>query len=195
MSESANLLQLRPPGRQLSSTLTFDQMCRHRTALTSAPNTESSSTDNPEQSSLDPHFLLDIFTLCSVTILIGLLILTRALKRRRLALSHQTKGTQTANPVLNLDDSINRLSSEMTTLHARLEHLEQERLEGVTSHRMQSPLATKTTHCTAESEDPNLVQSTWSGARPRIPQFETNPGVFQSIQSTQSVYFLSFSCV
>ena len=64
---------------------------------------------------MEPHFLLDIFTLCSVTFLIGLFILTKALKRRRLALSHQTKGTQTANPVLNLDESINRLSSEMST--------------------------------------------------------------------------------
>ena len=128
MSESALLLQLRPPGRQLSSTLTIDQMCRQRTALPSASDSESSSTDTSEQSSMDPHFLLDIFTLCSVASLVVILILTKALKRRRLALSHQTKGTQTANPVLNLDESINRLSSEMSTLHDRLEHLEQERL-------------------------------------------------------------------
>ena len=118
---------------------------------------------------MDPHFLLDIFTLCSVAFLIGLFILTKALKRRRLALSHQTKGTQTANPILNLDDSINRLSSEMSTLQDRLVHLEQERLEAVTSHRMQPPLATKTEHCTAESEDPNHAQSTWSGAWPKYP--------------------------
>ena len=64
---------------------------------------------------MDPHFLLDISTLCSVAFLIGIFILTKALKRRRLALSHQTKGTQTANPELNLDESINRLSSEMLT--------------------------------------------------------------------------------
>ena len=169
MSESANLLQLRPPGRQLSSTLTFDQMCRHRTALTSAPNTESSSTDNPEQSSMDPHFLLDIFTLCSVASLVVIFILTKALKRRRLALSHQTKSTQTENPVLNLDESINRLSTEMSTLQDRLDHLEQERLEAVTSHRMQSPLANNTEHCTAESEHVNHGQPTWSGAWPKYP--------------------------
>ena len=40
---------------------------------------------------MDPHFLLDIFTLCSVASLDVILILTKALKRRRLALSHQTK--------------------------------------------------------------------------------------------------------
>ena len=73
-------------------------------------DSQSSSTDTSEQSPMDPHFLLDIFTLCSVAFLIGILILTKALKRRRLALSHQTKGIQTANPILNLDDSINRLT-------------------------------------------------------------------------------------
>ena len=86
MSESADLLQLRPSCRQLSSTLTIDQMCRHRTALPSASNPESS---NPEQNTMDPHFILDIFTLCSVASLIC--ILTKALKKRRLIVSHQTK--------------------------------------------------------------------------------------------------------
>ena len=89
MSESALLLQLRPPGRQLSSTLTIDQMCRQRTALPSASDSESSSTDTSEQSSMEPHFLLDIFTLCSVASLVVILILTKALKRRRLALKIQ----------------------------------------------------------------------------------------------------------
>ena len=119
---------------------------------------------------MDPHFLLDIFTLCSVTSLVVIFILTiLTLKRRRLALSHQTKGIQTANPILNLDASINRLSSEMSTLQDRLVHLEQERLEAVTSHRMQPPLATKTEHCTAESEHPNHGHPTWSGAWPKYP--------------------------
>ena len=169
MSESALLLQLRPPGRQLSSTLTIDQMCRQRTALPSASDSESSSTDTSEQSPMDPHFLLDIFTLCSVASLVVILILTKALKRRRLALSHQTKSTQTENPVLNLDESINRLSTEMSTLQDRLDHLEQERLEAVTSHRMQSPLANNTEHCTAESEHANHGQPTWAGAWPKYP--------------------------
>ena len=101
--------------------------------------------------------------------LVVLIILSKALKRRRHALSHQTKGSQTDNPVLNLDESINRLSSKMSTLQDRLEYLEQERLESVTSHRLQSPLPSKTEHCTAEAEDPNHVQSTWSGAWPTYP--------------------------
>ena len=118
---------------------------------------------------MDPHFLLDIFTLCAVASLVVILILTRVLKRRRLALSHQTKCTQTDNPVLNLDESINRLSTEMSTLQDRLDHLEQERLEAVTSHRMQLPLANNTEHCSEEPEHANHGQPTWPGAWPKYP--------------------------
>ena len=122
-----------------------------------------------QRDSFHPHFLLDIFTLCSVASLVVILILTKALKRRRLALSHQTKSTQTENPVLNLDESINRLSTEMSTLQDRLDHLEQERLEAVTSHRMQLPLANNTEHCSEEPEHANHEQPTWSGAWPKYP--------------------------
>ena len=118
---------------------------------------------------MDPHFLLDIFTLCAVASLVVILILTRALKRRRLALSHQTKSTQTENPVLNLDESINRLSTEMSTLQDRLDHLEQERLEAVTSHRMQSPLANNTEYCSEDPELANHGQPTWPGPWPKYP--------------------------
>ena len=75
----------------------------------------------------------------------------------------------TEGQILNLDDSIKRLSSEMSTLQDRLEYLEQERLESVTSHRPQSPLPSKTEHCTAEAEAPTHVQYTWSGASAKYP--------------------------
>ena len=117
---------------------------------------------------MDAHFLLDIFTLCSVASLICIFILTKAIKKKRLIQSYQTKGMQTANPVLNLDESIHRLSSELSTLHDRLEHMEQERLQDVTTHRMES---SKIEYCPGESEEPNHVQSTWPGARPTYPSY------------------------
>ena len=83
--------------------------------------------------------------------------------------SHQTKSTQTENPVLNLDESINRLSTEMSTLQDRLDHLEQERLEAMTSHRMQLPLANNTEYCSEEPELANHGQPTWPGAWPKYP--------------------------
>ena len=144
-------------------------MCGQKSALPSATNSEPSSTDTSEQSSMDPHFLLDIFTLCAVASLVVILVLTRVLKRRRLALSHQTKCTQTDNPVLNLDESINRVSTEMSTLQDRLDYLEQERLEAKTSHRMQLPLANNTEYCSEEPELANHGQPTWPGAWPKYP--------------------------
>ena len=132
---------------------------------------------------MDAHFLLDIFTLCSVASLICVLILYKAITKRRLNQSHQTRGTQTANQVLNLDESINRLSSELTPLHARLEHLEQERLQDVT----------KNEHCPAESEEPNHVQSIWRAAD--VPfLLNDDQDAFQSIYSTLSVIFCHLSC-
>ena len=118
---------------------------------------------------MDPDFILDIFTLCSVAALVVLIVVSKALKRRRHALSHQSKGSQTDNLLLNLEESINRLSSEMSTLQDRLEYLEQERLESVTSHRLQSPLPSKTEYRTAEAEDPIHAQYTWSGASAKYP--------------------------
>ena len=110
---------------------------------------------------MDPHFLLDIFTLCAVATLVVILILTRALKRRRIALAHQTKYTQTENRVPDFDESINRLTNEM--------HLEQERLEAVTANRMQPPLANNTEHCSEDPELANHGQPTWPGPWPKYP--------------------------
>ena len=142
-------------------------MCGQKAALPPVTNSETSVT--PEQSSMDPHFILDIFTLCAVATLIVILVLIRALKRRKIALAHQTKYTQTDNPAPNLDQSINRLANEVSTLQDRLEHLEQERLEMVTSSRMQPPLPINTEH---GSEDPELAvhgQPTWPGPWPKYP--------------------------
>ena len=77
---------------------------------------------------MDPHLILDTVTLCAVACLVVLIIVSKVLKKRRHALSYQSKASQTDNPVLNVDESINRLSSEMSTLQNRLEYLEQERL-------------------------------------------------------------------
>ena len=137
---------------------------------------------------------MDIFTLCLVASLICIFILTKAIKKKSLIQSYQTKGTQTANPVLNLDESLHRLSSELSTLHDRLEHLEQERLQDVTTHRMESSLPTKTEYCPAESEEPSHLQSTWSGSAYVPFILKNNQDVFQSIYSTLSVYFCHFTC-
>ena len=73
---------------------------------------------------MDPHFILDIFTLCAVATLIVILVLIRALKRRKIALAHQTKYTQThlkplpsntTQPEINLTQDLPRVP-HLTTI-------------------------------------------------------------------------------
>ena len=84
-------------------------------------------------------------------------------------LSYQSKASQTDNPVLDVDESINRLSSEMSTLQQRLEYLKQERLEAVNTHWPQSSTPSKSVHYTEESEVSSHEQCNWAGAMAKYP--------------------------
>ena len=105
----------------------------------------------------------------AVAYLVVLIIVSKVLRKRRLALSFQSKASQTDNPVLDVDESINRLSSEMSTLQHRLEYLKQERLEAVTTHRLQSSTPSKSVHYTEESEASSDEQCNWAGAKAMYP--------------------------
>ena len=50
----------------------------------------------------------------------------------------QTEGTQTDNPLFNIDDTINRLYQEVSTHQQRLDSIEQSRLEMVNFNRLLS---------------------------------------------------------
>ena len=160
MSESANLLPHRPQPKQWSSVYSTGWLVHHRPCgpLDHQPGAEQ-------------HFLMDNFTLCAVASLICILILTRVIKKKRQLQSIQSKGTQTSNPVLNLDDSINRLSSELSTLQDRMENLEHHQLQGVTTLRMGSALPTQNENDSAQSVEPNQEKILWPGARPSYPSF------------------------
>ena len=135
----------------------------------SSSTSASSSSDNTEQSPMDPHLILDTVTLCAVACLVVLIIVSKVLKKRRLALSYQSKASQTDNPVLNVDVSINRLSPEMSTLQHRLEYLEQDRLEFVTTHQLLSSMLSKSMHSTEKAEASSHEQCTWPGAMAKYP--------------------------
>ena len=118
---------------------------------------------------MDPHLILDTVTLCGVACLVLLIIASKVLKKRRLALSFQSKASQTDNPVMNVDVSINRLSLEMSTLQHRLEYLKQERLEAVSTHRLQSSMPSKSVHFTEEDEASTQEQCNWAGSTAKYP--------------------------
>ena len=144
-------------------------MCQRRPGLSSSTATSPSTPDNSKQAPMDPHLILDTVTLCVVACLVLLIIASKALKKRKIALSFQSKGSQTDNPVLSIDGSINRLSLEVSTLQHRLESLEQGRLEAVSIHRLQSSMPSKSVHFTGEDESSSQEQCNWAGSTAKYP--------------------------
>ena len=112
---------------------------------------------------------MDTVTLCVVACLVLLIIASKALKKRKTALSFQSKGSQTDNPVLSIDGSINRLSLEVSTLQQRLESLEQGRLEAISINRLQSSMPPKSAHFTEEDESSSQNHGTWGGSTAMYP--------------------------
>ena len=149
-------------------------MSQRKTGLSSASDSSPTSLDNSEQPQMDTHLIVDTVMLCVVVCLVLLIIASRALKKRKTALSLQSKGSQTDNPILSIDGSINRLSLEVSTLQQRLESIEQGRLEAVSINRLQS---SKSAHFTEEDEsfDQNHRTSfdqnhgTWSSSTTMYP--------------------------
>ena len=141
-------------------------MCQRRSGLSSATDTSPPSLDNSKQPQMDTHLIVDTVMLCVVVCLVLLIIASRALKKRKTALSLQSKGSQTDNPILSIDGSINRLSLEVSTLQQRLESIEQGRLEAVSINRLQS---SKSAHFTEEDESSGQNHGTWGGSTSMYP--------------------------
>ena len=129
-------------------------MCRARPSLPTATDSPGSLV-NPETTKMNSHLIVDIVTLCIVVAVALLFLALKTWQRKKAAaaaaaadaaaaaaaaLSVQSEGTQTDNPVLNIDNTINRLSLELSTLQQRLDSIEQGRLETVTNNRLLSML-------------------------------------------------------
>ena len=123
---------------------------------------------------MDTHLIVDTVTLCVVVVLALLFLASRAWQKRKAALSVQSKGSQTDNPILNIDSTINRLSLEVSTLQQRLESIEQGRLETVTNNRLLSMLP-KSAYF--KEEDGSFDQNNGSS-------FDQNNGTWSSSTNT-----------
>ena len=89
------------------------------------------------------------------------------------ALSVQSEGTHTDNQVFNVDDTINRLSLELSTHQQRLDSIEQGRLEMVTINRLLSflPKSTfpKEEDGFTDQDIANSYDGSWGGNRNQYP--------------------------
>ena len=154
-------------------------MCKGRPSLPTASDSPSSlvNSENPQMNS---HLIVDIVTLCIVVAIALLFLALRAWQRKKAAaaaaaaaLSVQSEGTQTDNPVFNIDDTINRLSLELSTHQQRLDSIEQGRLEMVTINRLLSFLP-KSAYSKEEDgfSDQDIATSydgSWGGNRNQYP--------------------------
>ena len=181
---SAGVERARQPDRHPSRVPT---MCKASPSLPTATDLPSSLV-NPEPPQMDSHMIVDIFTLCFVVAVVLLYLALKTWQRKKAAaaaavadaaaaaaaaLSVQTEGTQTDNPLFNIDDTINRLYQELSTHQQRLESIEQSRLEMVNFNRLLSFLPKPTlpkeeegfTH--QDSADP--YEGSWGENRIQYP--------------------------
>ena len=158
-------------------------MCKGRPSLPTASDSPSSlvNSENPQMNS---HLIVDIVTLCIVVAIALLFLALRAWQRKKAAaataaaaaaaaLSVQSEGTQTDNPVFNIDDTINRLSLELSSHQQCLDSIEQGRLEMVTINRLLSFLP-KSAYSKEEDgfSDQDIATSydgSWGGNRNQYP--------------------------
>ena len=137
---------------------------------------------------MNSHLIVDIVTLCIVVAVALLFLALKTWQRKKAAaaaaaadaaaaaaaaLSVQSEGTQTDNPVFNIDDTINRLSLELSTHQQRLDSIEQGRLEMVTINRLLSFLP-KSAYSKEEDgfSDQDIATShdgSWGGNRNQYP--------------------------
>ena len=108
---------------------------------------------------------MDMLTLCVVALLVLIFIVVQVTKRRRQLLATRSTRTQTTSIVPDLDATIFKINSKLSSLHDRLVSMEQERLEEINSHRLSTSLASPT------QEDPVQSKATWPGANPIYPSY------------------------
>ena len=114
---------------------------------------------------MEVHILMDMLTLCVVALLVIIFIVVQVTKKRRQLRATRSTGTQTTNIVPDLDATIFKINSELSSLHDRLESMEQERLEEINAHRMSTTMPSPT------QEDPAQSKATWPGANPTYPSY------------------------
>ena len=140
-------------------------MCKQRSSDLPISDSPEPTAATTVDSNMDVHILMDVLTLCVVALLVIIFIVVQVTKKRKQLLATRSTGTQTTNIVPDLDATIIKINSELSSLHDRLESMEQERLEEINAHRMSTTMPSPT------QEDPAQSKATWPGANPTYPSY------------------------
>ena len=146
--------------RQCSPSGRYVLMCKQRPSDLPISDSPEPTAATTVDSNVDVHILMDVLTLCVVALLVIIFIVVQVTKKRKQLLATRSTGTQTTNIVPDLDATIFKINSELSSLHDRLESMEQERLEEINAHRMSTTMPSPTQEVPAQSE------TTWPGANP-----------------------------
>ena len=114
---------------------------------------------------MDSHLLLDSLTLSAVAILLIILLLAKLVKKQKKLASIKSSATQTTVWDTDIEKALTKMNEDMGEFHARLERVEQARLEFINLRRLSGNLESQT----KEGGAPASEQ--WSGATPTYPAF------------------------
>ena len=139
-------------------------MCKsHPTAL--IPSEAKGVLEEAAPSEMDSHLLLDALTLSAVAILLITLLVAKLVKKQKKLASTQSSATQTTVWDTDIEKALTKMNEEMEEFHARLERVEQARLESINLRRLTGNLESQS----KEGGAPASEQ--WSGATPTYPPF------------------------
>ena len=138
-------------------------MCKPHPAQ--IPTEAKGALEEAAPSEMDSHLLLDALTLSAVAILLITLLVAKLVKKQKKLASTQSSATQTTVWDTDIEKALTKMNDEMGEFHARLERVEQARLEFINLRRLSGNLESQT----KEGGAPASEQ--WSGATPTYPPF------------------------
>ena len=138
-------------------------MCKpHPTQI---PSEVKGVLEEAAPSEMDSHLLLDALTLSAVAILLITLLVAKLVKKQKKLASTQSSATQTTVWDTDIEKALTKMNEEMEEFHARLERMEQARLESINLRRL-------TGNPEPQSKEGGAPESEqWSGATPTYPPF------------------------
>ena len=138
-------------------------MCKSHSAQ--IPSEAKGVLEEAAPSEMDSHLLLDALTLSAVAILLIILLLAKLVKKQKKLASIKSSATQTTVWDTDIEKALTKMNEDMGEFHARLERVEQARLEFINLRRLSGNLESQT----KEGGAPASEQ--WSGATPTYPAF------------------------
>ena len=129
-------------------------MCKSHPAQ--IPSEAKGVLEEAAPSEMDSHLLLDALTLSAVAILLITLLVAKLVKKQKKLASTQSSATQTTVWDTDIEKALTKMNEEMGEFHARLERVEQARLESINLRRLTGNLES---------------QSKEGGATPTYPPF------------------------